>query len=69
MNNTLPSKGDKVTVICYGEKETLTRDVAMAKYLRCMYGSEGAEHERYETIFFQLMAGRTNVSDCIDWRG
>lgn len=67
--SNLPKTADLVIVTCYGQKETLTRKAAMAKYLECMACSEGAEHERYETIFFQLMAGRCRVSDQIDWRG
>ena len=62
-------KHDMVIVTCYNQDEYLPRKEAMAKYMDCMMHSEGAEHERYETIYFQLAAGQTEVSDEIDWRG
>lgn len=40
----------------------------MAFFLDCMMNSEGAEHERYESIYFQLSQGKTEVSDQINWR-
>lgn len=60
---------DIVNVTCYGKRTSLPRAKAIEDYLFAMSCSWGAEHERYETIFFQLLAGRTDVSDQIDWRG
>lgn len=54
---------DIVTISCYGQIETMTRRDAIEKYLDCMRNSEGAERERYETIYFQLLDGETNCSD------
>jgi hypothetical protein len=56
---------EKVTVTCYGQTETTTRRKGLEKYYEGMLCSEGAEHERYETIFFQLMEGKTECSDRI----
>lgn len=60
---------DMVTVTCYGQTKKMTRQNALEFYMDCMRGSEGSEHERYETIFFQLMDGKKVCSDCIDWFG
>lgn len=54
---------EKVTVTCYRQKKTMKRRDALEFYLEGMQCSEGSEHERYETIFFQLMAGHTECSD------
>ena len=54
---------EKVTITCYREKSTMRRRDALDLYLEGMRCSEGSEHERYETIFFQLMAGRMECSD------
>lgn len=59
---------DLVEVTCYGQKETMERSAATAFYLEGMRCSEGSEHERYETIFFQLAQGAKVASDQIDWR-
>ena len=56
---------EKVAVTCYGKTEQMTRREALEKYYECMKGSEGSEHERYETIFFQLLEGYTECSDLI----
>ena len=56
-------RSDIVKITCYGQTETKTRAGGLKKYLDCMMNSEGAEHERYETIFFQLLEGYTDVSD------
>ena len=55
---------EKVSVTCYNMTETLTRRAALEKYRDCMRNSEGSEHERYETIFFQLLEGAMEASDC-----
>ena len=57
-----------VTVTCYGQDEVLPRDQAINKYLQGMACSEGSEHERYETIYFQLISGVSKASDEVDWR-
>ena len=58
---------EKVTVTCYGVTETKTRKEALEEYYEGMKCSEGAEHERYETIFFQLLEGYTECSDQISF--
>lgn len=54
---------EKVEVTCYRKTKTMTRREAIAFYYEGMKNSEGSEHERYETIFFQLMEGRMTASD------
>lgn len=56
---------EKVTTTCYNKTETKTRREALAEYYEYMKCSEGHEHERYETIFFQLLEGYTECSDQI----
>lgn len=56
---------EQVTVTCYGRSETSTRREALEEYYEGMKCSEGAEHERYETIFFQLLEGYVECSDQI----
>ena len=64
MNGLSTSKlNEKVKVTCYRETKTMTRRKAMEFFYEGMKCSEGSEHERYETIFFQLLEGRTNCSD------
>ena len=59
---------DIVTVTCYGNTERMTRTQAMKKYFDGMLCSEGAEHERYENIYFQLVRGLMEVSDQDNFR-
>ena len=59
---------ENVSVTCYGKTDEMKRGEALAFYFDCMCNSEGPEHERYETIFFQLMFGLTAVSDQVDFR-
>lgn len=54
-----------VTITCYNEKRKIRRRFAMAEYYDGMKNSEGAERERYETIFFQLLEGYMECSDQI----
>ena len=54
---------EKVTTTCYNKTETKTRREALEKYYNFMKHSEGSEHERYETIFFQLLEGYIECSD------
>ena len=54
---------EQVTTICYGNKTKRTRRAALEFYYIAMKNSEGSEHERYETIFFQLLEGRMTASD------
>ncbi len=56
---------EEVTTTCYGITEKKTRRAALEEYYEGMKCSEGAEHERYETIFFQLLEGYTECSDQI----
>lgn len=54
---------ERITIKNYGCIEETTRRDALNFYYDCMKNSEGAEHERYETIFFQLLEGNTTCSD------
>lgn len=54
---------DQVKVTCYGKTETMSRKDALEKYYDGMRNSEGAENERYQRIFFQLMEGHTECAD------
>lgn len=56
---------ERVTITCYNQTETTTRRKGLEFYYDCMKHSEGAEHERYETVFFQLLEGYTECSDQI----
>lgn len=58
---------DVVSITCYNETEKMTRREAMEFYYEGMRNSEGSEHERYETIFFQLLEGYTECSDQISF--
>jgi len=64
MNGLKQSKlNEQVEITCYNQTETMTRRQGLEKYYDCMKNSEGCEHERYETIFFQLLEGYKKVSD------
>ena len=66
MNGLAVNKlNETVTIECYRQKEKKTRREALEEYYDCMKNSEGCEHERYETIFFQLMEGYMECSDQI----
>lgn len=54
---------DIVAVTCYGKTEKMRRQDALDFYFDAMYATEGAEHERYETIYFQLLGGEMEASD------
>jgi len=54
---------EKVRVTCYGQTETMTREKAIDEYYEGMVCCDGSEAERYQTIYCQLMAGLTEVSD------
>ena len=54
---------EQVEVTCYRKTEKMTRREAITKFYEGMKCSDGSEHERYETIFFQLMEGRMTASD------
>lgn len=60
---TVQKLSEQVEVTCYRQTETMTRREAMEKYYEGMKHSEGSEHERYETIFFQLLEGRMTATD------
>lgn len=64
----LQDADETVTITCYGSEEKMTRKAAVEKYFDCMANSEGAEHDRYESIFFQLIGGFRKPSDLRDWR-
>lgn len=56
-----------VTITCYGNTERVSRKKALKDYYFCMLNSEGAEHERYEKIFFQVLKGNTECTDEIEF--
>lgn len=58
---------EEVTVICYNAKEKMTRREALEKYYEGMRCSEGCEHQRYESIFFQLLNGEMTADDKIPY--
>ena len=64
---TFPNKkqlAEKVSILCYNEIETMTREEALDKYRECVEYSDGCERERYVNIFFQLLDG---CSICRDY--
>lgn len=64
MNGLAVNKlNERVKVTCYRETKTMTRREGLQFYYEGMKCSEGCEHDRYETIFFQLMEGYMEVSD------
>ena len=68
LNGLAPSKlNEEVTVICYNAKEKMSRRAAMEKYYEGMQCSEGCEHQRYESIFFQLLNGKMTADDRIPY--
>ena len=62
---TVNKLNEQVEITCYWSTERMRRREALEKYYEGMKCSEGHEHERYETIFFQLLEGRTKCSDQI----
>lgn len=54
---------ERVTVTCYGRKESMTREQAIDKYYEGMCYCEGSERERYTNIYVKLMGGETEVND------
>ena len=54
---------DEVEITCYGKKETMKRQEAIAFYREAMEGSDGCEKERYTNIYLGLMSGATVVLD------
>lgn len=57
-------KLDSVTTICYGETEVWdSRKEAADFFLRAIAGSEGAECERYTTIYAKLVSDEKVCSD------
>lgn len=60
-------KLDTVTTICYGEKQTWdSRKEAADFFPQAIAGSEGAECERYTTIYTKLVSGLEVCSDDAD---
>lgn len=57
---------NKVKITCYGKEETMNRIDAMKFYKECMMCSEGSEHERYESIYWQLKQGALFCYDDLD---
>lgn len=60
-------KLDSVTTVCYGEKKVWdSRKNAADFFLEAIAGSEGAECERYTTIYTKLIEGLAVCSDDAD---
>ncbi len=60
-------KLDSVTIVCYGEKKVWdSRKEAADFFLEAIAGSEGAECERYTTIYAKLIEGLAVCSDDAD---
>lgn len=60
-------KLESVTTICYGEKRVWdSRTEAANFFLQAIAGSEGAECERYTTIYAKLVLGEEVCSDDAD---
>ena len=54
----------KVTTVCYGEKRVWNdREEAKAFFLEAMMNSDGSEHDRYSSIYIQLMNGLSYCTD------
>ena len=63
MKLALDKLDEHVDIICYGKWDNTTRRRALEEYFFCMLNSEGCEHDRYETIFFQLLLGKKMCTD------
>ena len=60
-------KLDSVTTVCHGEKKVWdSRKEAADFFLEAIVGSEGAESERYTTIYTKLIEGFAVCSDDTD---
>lgn len=60
-------KLDSVTTVCYGEEKVWdSRKEAADFFLEAIAGSEGAECERYTTIYTKLIEGLAVCSDDTD---
>lgn len=60
-------KLDAVTTVCYGEKRVWdSRKEAADFFLQAIAGTEGAECERYTTIYARLVQGLEVCSDDAD---
>ncbi len=55
---------DPVTVTCYGETKTWERKDALKYFLEGAHLCEGSEAERYFNIYYQLVNGAKEASDC-----
>ncbi|MDE6789197.1 MAG: hypothetical protein K2J47_07760 [Ruminococcus sp.] len=57
-------KTQKVTTICNGKRKIWTNyEQAKAYFLEMMMSTEGEEHDRYESIYIQLLHGLSECSD------
>ena len=58
------SKTQSVTTKCYGEvKKWDNREEAKDFFLEAMMNSDGSEHDRYSSIYIQLMNGLPFCTD------
>lgn len=55
---------DPVKVTCYGQTKTWERSDAIKFYLDGVRFCEGAERERYLSIYLQLIDGAKEAFDC-----
>ncbi len=56
---------DKVTITCYGKKETKDRAEAISFYNDCYYGCDpdSSECDRYVSVLYGLRRGYKEVND------
>ena len=53
-----------ITTICYGKADHWkSRKEAIEFFLDCMRNSEGAERDRYTSIYFDLLDGKNVCTD------
>lgn len=57
-----------VEVHCYGRTEKwASRDMAAKFYRNCADNSEGCERERYVSVLFDILDGKTVCEDTPEW--
>lgn len=54
---------DPVYVTCYGKRKAWERKDALEYFLEAMHSCEGAERDRYVTIYYQLARGAKEARD------
>lgn len=57
----------KLTTVCYGKvQEWESRSKAKNHFLDAMFNSDGAERERYSTVYLKILLGYFYCTDEID---